>query len=1636
MPRLIAALAAVVLFLGLSFPAARAQGVDNSTFDARWYRAGTSAKIGVAADGVYRVTGAELAAAGFPIAAVPFERLELVENGRAVPLLRLGGSGAMLALTDTLVFAGRRNRGTTEQWAYDRPESQSSAFYSLFSDTTYYWLRPAEGAAGLRYAPLAAPTGAVTLVSTVRDTFHVETNTTGNETVYEGDPAGSGHPWYTRGEGIYFSRYFATTNAVSAPEVTVTIPGFAATSADTAVFQARVSSGSASGHRVRLQRLFASGFAAVDSSTWSGYDFRTVGFRAPASEVVQTGGRVRVRVEFSNPALGNPNIVYLDYVSAIAPRVPTATAGQDRFAMTQTGDVEVRPVGYGATARVLVLAPQAGLAGDLRASGGVVTVRTTLPRATTVWTSETGALRAPTRIVAVDRPPLTAFAGADYVILTTDALRPAAEALAAFHRTRSGYEVAIVTQQEVFDQFDYGRATPIATRRFAKATQAWGRRARFLALVGDALIPSRVRPLAPWEVPTFGNAPSDAWFAMQGNSPTDWTEFLAIGRIPIRTAAVGQAYVQKLVTYAQPPQAWIRRALHMSGGLNASERARLLQHQNAWAGLTSGAPARLDTTMLSKTSDLVVDGVYRDRLRDLFKQGQGWVAFFGHSSPQFWELLTDAPQDYQNALRLPIVLSLGCRTGAFTIGSPDLNTLSLSEALTIGSASGGVIHWGSSELSDITTSHLLSLEAHRVVFADGQRVLGEAFREAKARVARQTNGSTAVRNLMQYGLIGDPGVRYALPTGAELSVDASSVRATSDAPLAADASLELLLTIRNLGLMPQDSVAVALTHVRPGGASQTQTWRVAAFVDSLVVPVARPLGTADVGEHRFTLVVDGDARVAETNELDNRAEARVTVYGSGLSLASPGRDDIASRTPTLRVTPVSVLGGDVPVILELDTTDAFTSPARRATRLSGRVSIDWAVPGPLDEGRTYRWRARVDEPGQENVWATGRFTVRSDLTPGYFAPAERLQQATLEHLRWTGTAWAFERDGRFVQLVSERDASSSLVGVMTLGVESFVANTVGWGVVVVDRAGRVKAAGSRPTFTQTPTFDARFGTGAQGRTWLDSLAGTLAEGDLVLARSRHTTNRGGPVIQDEVKAIMRRFGSVAVDTLTYTHMWAMIARKGPGTTFVEREEIVVPYRAPSGTDPGSPPNMEINRTAYFDRDSGRITTARIGPSMRWERAFARVDVAGGAAQARVEVLAPDGTLLREATPAAQPLDLSSINARVHPYLQLRVTVRDSTRATTPQLRSAYALFDRVPDLTLDGGALTLSRDSLAEAEPLRVTIPVAHLGASGATDALVRYTVVDAGNRERLAATDTLRALAPGTRRTSSATIATTGLSGRNRLRVSVEQPGLAEGLLSNNSTQTTFTVAPDRQRPRFVVRLDGEVYAHDPSAIANLQDPRYPIVSARPSVEVLVSDGATFRPISDTSFARLSLDGKTIRFSRPDVRFEPATATRPDARLVFTPDLSDDDATHTINLRVFDASGNEAEGSPYQVHFRVSRTTAVEEVLPYPNPMRDRTTFAFRLRGADASAIEELRLRIFTVSGALVREFDLVEDASALASGAIRIGWNRLRWDGTDADGDPLASGVYLYRVQARAAGEALGVEGGSRVERLVIVR
>ncbi len=1616
----------LLLLFALLLSTGPQQASAQDGFDAGWFSARTPyLKVGVVEDGIYYLTGAAVQAAGLDLAALATDRVTLLENGRPVPLLVLGGAGATLAPTDTLVFVGRRHTGRDEAWAYDTPLSQSSPYYSLFSDTTYYWLYAGD-APGPRYAPLPDAAPGTPTRATLRDTVHVENDTQ----QYDGDSDDSGNPLYTRGEGRFGHRFFLTAAGTQEATFLLKLPHFVR---DDSVFaRSRLSAGSSAietstRHLVTLlAEQYVGGalqFAPHDVADWSGYAFADVQARLAASDVVASGD-FRVRLRHDNTFGGNPNIVFVDYFDVAYTRRLQATGGQDQFAVG-SGEARLALAGYG-TGDAFALAPALGAyrQGAARADSFFVGAR--FGAATRVFTSRRDALRAPARVARYAAPALASTPGADYLIVTTPLLRPSAEALAA-EKQAGGLTTLIVEQQDVFAQFGYGQPSPLAIRRLVHQSQAWTRAPRFALFWGDALTLARTRPLQPWEAITFGNAASDGWYAMQYGGPSDWSEVVAVGRLPIRTNDDGMRYVGKLRAYAAaPPGAWQVNGLHASGGFAASEVATLESYVRAWAAQAAAPPVALDTTVLVKRTLNTVDNLYREQITEEMRQGLAWYAFFGHSGTQFTEILLDAPSVIRNAPRLPAIFTFGCRTGAFTIGSPTENSLSFAELFVVSSEHGAIAHWGSSENTTIGSAGFLGRELHRLVFDDTVRVLGLATQEAKRRLAvLATGGGSNVKNLLEYSLIGDPAVRLRLAARPNLHVEAADIRFSSDDPVVADSLLDVRVTVRSWGLVPSDSVDVALYRTAPGAAPLALRRRVAPFADSLALVFTVKLDDASAGENAFEVAVDEGNRFDEEDETDNRARRLLPILSGEIALVAPGDYAFAASGATLRLTRSSLARDTVAVTFEVDTTAAFASPARQRFETQAVTFAQWTPPG-LAPGQPYFWRARIEGAGAP--WTASAFTPGADTT-GWAQSGALLTSARADAIAYRDGGWFFKPVQRHVQLTAER-GSGLFRGLMSVDDRSYNVLTLGWAFVVMDGVtGAVKAAVAAPTYKMSADLTARFGTEAVARARLDSLVQTLETGDVVLGRSRFLGNSSGPTITDDVKGYVRALGSVAVDTIDYRFLWQMMARVGYPD---QRREWVV---APGGTN-----EFVTDSVMTFRASEGRLTSLPIGPAQAWQSA--RADVAlDGETAAWLEVWNADATALLAEADANGAARLSEVSPGEHPRLRLiyhvadthpyRPGVDDAGRAPARVPTRWQVAFTPVADLLLDG-AVFAAPTAVQEGEAFTATVPVRNLGTAPAPGAVVQFTLIDAQNRETEVGADTLGTIAAGATAPATITFGTTGLVGRNSLRVRVEQPA-PEPVTFNNFYRHTFSVGEDATPPTYTITIDGEAFPNDPSPVTQVQNPAFPFVAARPTIEITIEDENTFRPLGDSTVVELSLNGRPISLRDPAVQFEPAAAGQKTARLVFTPDLTGRDTTYTLVLRAFDATGNEAAGSPYQVHFRVQNTLEVESVLPYPNPMVGATTFAFRVKGADAGGIRECRLRIYTLTGQPVREFDLVENPALLDAGALRVGWNKLRWDGTDADGDRLATGVYLYRVFIRGEGGRLG---SSDVERLAIIR
>ena len=132
------------------------------------------------------------------------------------------------------------------------------------------------------------------------------------------------------------------------------------------------------------------------------------------------------------------------------------------------------------------------------------------------------------------------------------------------------------------------------------------------------------------------------------------------------------------------------------------------------------------------------------------------------------------------------------------------------------------------------------------------------------------------------------------------------------------------------------------------------------------------------------------------------------------------------------------------------------------------------------------------------------------------------------------------------------------------------------------------------------------------------------------------------------------------------------------------------------------------------------------------------------------------------------------------------------------------------------------------------------------------------------------------------------------------------------------------------------------------------------------------------------------------------------------------DPGDHHLKIQAWDNLNNPTSE---EITFQVvdAEGLVLENVVNYPNPFSDETSFTFQLLGSELDT--EVLIKVYTVTGRLVRS---MESMSPPADG-----FNYYSWDGRDDDGDIMANGVYLYKVIVKNETELKEV-----IEKLVILR
>lgn len=111
---------------------------------------------------------------------------------------------------------------------------------------------------------------------------------------------------------------------------------------------------------------------------------------------------------------------------------------------------------------------------------------------------------------------------------------------------------------------------------------------------------------------------------------------------------------------------------------------------------------------------------------------------------------------------------------------------------------------------------------------------------------------------------------------------------------------------------------------------------------------------------------------------------------------------------------------------------------------------------------------------------------------------------------------------------------------------------------------------------------------------------------------------------------------------------------------------------------------------------------------------------------------------------------------------------------------------------------------------------------------------------------------------------------------------------------------------------------------------------------------------------------------------------------------------THQLKIKAWDVNNNSSETA---VNFTVKQKEdpKIQRLFNYPNPFSKSTQFMLEHNQSCSSL--DVQIQVYTISGRLVK---------TLQEKAITSGFNLrgIYWDGKDDFGDPLANGVYVYRL------------------------
>lgn len=1253
----------------------------------------------------------------------------------------------------------------------------------------------------------------------------------------------------------------------------------------------------------------------------------------------------------------------------------------------------------------------------------------------------------------------------DYLIITHRNLMGggAASPLEAYRSYRSspdggGYQVRVYDIDELTDQFAYGiKQHPLAVRQFVRFAMArFSVKPKSVFLIGKGLTYDqfRMNETRPSTasialIPTFGSPGSDNLMVSDGSLPL---ASVPVGRLSVVHPSEIGDYLEKVKEHEAvlksgsqtlQERGWMKNVVHAVGGSDNYLQGLLFGYMNGARSILADTLFGANVKTFSNNPAFATQQLNDQQLKSLFSEGINILTYMGHSSASALEFNIADPYAYDNGGKYPMFFVNGCNAGNFFMYDTTRFTSSnqtLSEKYVMAKRRGSIGFVASTHYGIVNYLNIFVNSLYRSLSATGYgRPMGEVQSSALKSLL-QTVGSNdylARMHAEQITLHGDPAIRVYSHDKPDYVVEAPGLRIEPALATAADGEVKVSVRMQNIGRAVGDSIGILVKHQRPDGSVHvlaSQKIPAIRWEDSLSLSIPiNPL--TDKGENRVMVSLDVNDRYAELSETNNSVSKTYTVIEDEVRPVWPADLGVMSiAQPVFLASTADPLVPARRYLMEVDTSAGFRSPFRKSVSITAPGGLlRFEVPGlVLSDGMVYYWRT-APEPaaGESPRWNRSSFRFLKDVPSGYAQAHfdQHLQSSSADMRLDADRVWRF--NDRPAQIVI-KTGIFPVYPKNRINVQVDEKYYVLWGcrpaslqIVVYDSislipmrnilqpGGRGRFGSFAPCQYNDYLFEFPYDDPVYRKSAMDFLDSLPANVYVSI------TNVGSLSNTSFVDTWM-------ADTLQHgsgRSLYHSLVRLG--MTDIDRFRSNVPFLFfRRVADPGSAiiSHLAASRDEFIERridvrkglDRGSVTSPWFGPVRRWHSLHWMADRKDGIAErVSVEVIGREsnGLEMRLATLTGGDTSLSFVDAGRFPYLRLRMNMIDSLVFTPAQLRYWQVVADLVPEGALAPDLGFSMPDSLEPGQPLDFSVAFRNISASEFDSLRVYMTVTGSDNVVREFPIPRTRPLPGGDTVHVRGRLDTKGISGVSTIYLHVNKgPEQPEQFLFNNFLYRKVKIGSDLLNPMLDVTFDG-VHILDGD-----------IVSARPHISIRIKDDSRYLLLDDTALMRVQVrypDGRvrSFRVDGDTMRFTPA-ATAPNADNTAVFDLMAAfplDGEYELMVNGRDKSGNIAATSDLRVRFTVMNRSAISDLLNYPNPFTTSTAFVFTVTGTQPP--RDLRIQIMTVTGRIVREIGREE------LGPIRIGRNitEFRWDGTDQFGQPLANGVYLYRVIATKDGRQM---------------